>query len=110
MNGSDGRLPAHGLERGAPCDVEVDGVAIRAFEGETVAAALLAAGVRAFRTTAKRAEPRGFFCGIGICHECLVVVDGRPSVRSCLENVRSGMRIRTQRGWFSKAEPASGAD
>ena len=76
----------------------VDGQPLVAFEGESVAAALLASGRRALRTTARRGEPRGMYCGIGTCFDCVMTVDGRPNVRTCQTPVRAGMRVESQRG------------
>jgi predicted molibdopterin-dependent oxidoreductase YjgC len=73
-----------------------DGEEVRAFEGQTIAAALLAAGRRIWRYTSRRREPRGLFCGMGICFDCLVRVEGRPNVRACQTPVREGMRVETQ--------------
>src|SRR5262245_51999517 len=70
-----------------------DGRDVMAYEGETVAAALLAAGRRAFRLTGRGAEPRGLFCGMGLCFDCLVRVDGRPNVRACQIPAAEGMRV-----------------
>lgn len=75
-----------------------DGRPIQAVEGEPVAAALLAAGVYAMRTTVKRGEPRGVFCAIGRCTDCVMTVDGIPNVRTCITPVREGMKVATQRG------------
>lgn len=72
----------------------VNGHALAAREGESVAAALLAAGVRTLRMTPRRDEPRGLFCGIGQCYDCLVEIDGEPGQRACMTRVRPGMRIR----------------
>jgi predicted molibdopterin-dependent oxidoreductase YjgC len=83
------RLPA---ARGDSFLLEVDGTPIIAYEGETVAAALLAAGYRTFRHTA-HGQPRGLFCGIGVCFDCLVTVDGRPHLRACQTLARPGMRV-----------------
>ena len=77
--------------------VNVDGRPISAVTGETVAAVLLAEGILVFRYTAKRGEPRGVFCGMGICYECLVTVDGVPNVRACVTAVGPGMVIQTGR-------------
>ncbi len=66
-------------------------------EGEPIAAALHAAGVRLLRTTPK-GRPRGLFCAIGNCSSCYVVVDGVPNVRSCIEPLREGMVIMRQTG------------
>ncbi|MDR1800665.1 MAG: (2Fe-2S)-binding protein [Lachnospiraceae bacterium] len=71
---------------------------LRAKEGETVAAALLAHGFRIFRYSAKRNEPRGIFCGIGQCTDCIMEIDGKPNVRACMTIVHEGMTIRTQKG------------
>lgn len=76
----------------------VDGEAVHAFEGEPIATALLAAGRRVFRHTTKRDEPRGVFCALGRCTDCVMVVDGRPNVRTCVTAARDGMVIETQRG------------
>lgn len=75
--------------------MHVDGRPITTYAGETVAAVLLAEGVRAFRRTAQRGEPRGVFCGMGICYECLVTVDGAPNVRACVTTVTPGMSVET---------------
>jgi predicted molibdopterin-dependent oxidoreductase YjgC len=84
-----------GVHRGAPIQLTFDGQQMAAFEGETVAAALTAAGVRVLRTTAG-GEARGVFCGMGTCYDCLMVIDGQPSRRACMEPVRDGMEVRTQ--------------
>ncbi|HEX4725552.1 MAG TPA: (2Fe-2S)-binding protein [Pseudonocardiaceae bacterium] len=58
--------------------------------GQTVAAVLIAAGIRSWRTTRVDGRPRGLFCGIGVCFDCLVTVNGVPSVRACLAEARPG--------------------
>jgi predicted molibdopterin-dependent oxidoreductase YjgC len=75
-----------------------DGTNVPFDDGQTLAGALLAHGVRSWRTTRVAARPRGLFCGIGICFDCLLVVDGRPNVRACLTPARAGMVVRTQEG------------
>ncbi len=84
---------------------------IEALKGEPIASALLNAGVVSFRKTAKRKEPRGIFCAIGRCTDCMMIVDGVPNVRTCVTPVRDGMRVQTQQGLggFSK-EMAKGED
>ena len=82
------------VQRGPEVHLLVDEEAIVAYEGETVAAALLAAGRRAFRHTVS-SEPRGIFCGIGLCFDCLVTVEGVGNVRACLTPVREGMKVIT---------------
>ena len=76
----------------------LDGIEVTAEAGQTVAAALLAAGVRAWRTTRVEGAPRGLFCGIGICHDCLVVVNGVPGRRACLTELREGDEVERQEG------------
>jgi predicted molibdopterin-dependent oxidoreductase YjgC len=66
--------------------------------GQTVGAALWAAGARSWRTTRDRGAPRGLFCGIGICFDCLVTIDGVPNQRACLVPARAGMVVTTQPG------------
>lgn len=78
--------------------VTVDGRTILAREGETIAAALLAAGIQVNRYTLKRGEPRGLFCGIGQCTDCAMVVNGVPNVRTCVTPVAEDMAIETQHG------------
>lgn len=83
-----------GVSRPPPVAIEVDGTRIDWFPGESVATALLAAGVRTFRRTASGA-PRGPFCNMGVCFECVVTVDGEGGVRACTAPVRAGMRVET---------------
>lgn len=66
--------------------------------GDSVAVALLAAGVTTTRTTSVSGAPRGPFCLMGACFECLAVVDGRANVQTCLVGVREGMRVEPQHG------------
>lgn len=82
-----------GVERGPPITIHVDARPIQAHEGETLAASLLAAGITRFRASAERGDPRGPFCLMGICQECVVVIDGR-AVTACQTPVRAGMHVR----------------
>ncbi|HLV59495.1 MAG TPA: (2Fe-2S)-binding protein [Natronosporangium sp.] len=77
---------------------QFDGRPVPAAPGQTVAAALWAAGVRSWRTTRVTGAPRGLFCGIGVCFDCLVTIDGTRNVRACLAPARAGMRVTTQVG------------
>ena len=81
-------------QRGPAVTITVDGIPIQTFLGETVAGALLAEGRRAWRRT-PQGEPRGLFCGIGICFDCTVTVDGVPYARACLTPVSDGMVVTT---------------
>jgi len=78
--------------------ITVDGAAVAAREGDTVAAALLAAGIDVFRTTSVGNAPRGPYCLMGACFECLVDIDGQPSRQACMTRVAPGMRIELPRG------------
>ena len=84
------------LRRGKPLTVFVDGNPVRAFSGETVAAALWAAGVRTLRRSAKKGEPCGMYCGMGVCFGCRVTIDDVPNVLACQTDVKEGMRIGIQ--------------
>jgi sarcosine oxidase subunit alpha len=75
--------------------IVVDDRPVSAEAGTTVAAALVNAGVSAFRTSVG-GSPRGPLCGMGICHECRVTIDGIAHRRSCLIEVADGMRIETR--------------
>jgi hypothetical protein len=89
------------LERGPRVEIVLDGRPVEAYVGETVAAVLLARGEAETRTTVK-GEPRGIFCGIGFCFDCLVVVDDVPNTRACMTWVRDGMRVARQDGWAAR--------
>lgn len=79
-------------------DIIVDGAVVAARHGDTVAAALLAAGLSCCRTTPVSGAPRGPFCMMGVCFDCLVTIDGRASQQACLVAVAPGMRVDTQHG------------
>ncbi|MFG3512655.1 (2Fe-2S)-binding protein [Streptomyces bobili] len=91
-------LERAGARPGPPFTVMFDGREIEALPGQTVAAALWAVGVVAWRTTREGGRARGVFCGIGVCFDCLVTVDGRPGLRACLTPATPGADIRTQEG------------
>ncbi|MGK5740307.1 (2Fe-2S)-binding protein [Micromonospora sp. URMC 103] len=69
------------------------GVPVAAEPGQSVAAALIAAGIPAWRTTRTGGRPRGVFCGIGVCFDCLITVDGVPDQRACLVAAADGMTL-----------------
>ena len=97
------RIFSRGVERGKPFEIEVDGEKIVAYEGETIGAALLAAGRRTLRFTNKLEQPRGLYCGIGLCQECRMTVDGIPNIQACQTLATPGCRIETQKS-FKKRE------
>jgi predicted molibdopterin-dependent oxidoreductase YjgC len=85
-----------GVERGRPVTIYFEGEPLAAFDGESLAVALLAAGRRRLRRSPRAGAPRGLLCGMGICHECVVVIDGR-TVPSCVQPVRDGMQVFEKR-------------
>ncbi len=78
--------------------IYLNGRKLFAYEGETIAAALYANGIRALRKTEKFKQTRGIFCAIGRCTDCVMIVDGIPNVRTCITPVRNGMKINFQEG------------
>jgi predicted molibdopterin-dependent oxidoreductase YjgC len=95
---SGGKRFEEAIKRGKSFQIEVDGHSILAYAGETVAAALLANGFRILRYSDKRNHPRGIFCGIGVCYDCLVTVNGIPNQRACMTPVQPNLVITLQRG------------
>ncbi|HBE73274.1 MAG TPA: pyridine nucleotide-disulfide oxidoreductase [candidate division Zixibacteria bacterium] len=75
-----------------------EGRPVEGFEGEPIAAALHAAGIKVLRHSVKLDRPRGFFCAIGKCSSCLMEVDGAPNVFSCVTPIKDGMQVRRQEG------------
>ena len=80
-------------------EITIDGKPIKAIEGEMIAAALLANGISTFRYTHKNHKPRGLYCGIGRCTDCIMTVDGIPNIRTCVTPVKKGMQLTTQIGY-----------
>ena len=94
-----GRLPLPaGITRGTAVTITVDGSELIAYTGESVAAALMAEGITTLRRTPGGA-PRGVFCGMGVCFDCLATIDGIPNTRTCMTWVRDGLDVRFQDGW-----------
>lgn len=77
---------------------EYEGRALTARVGDTVAAALLAAGEAVFRSTPEKGLPRGPFCMMGVCFDCLMEIDGMPNTQACQVVVRPGMKVARQSG------------
>ncbi len=84
--------------RGAAVPVTIDGAPFDAREGDSVAAAVLASGRLSSRTTPITGAPRGPFCMMGVCFDCLVTVDGNANQQGCMIVVKAGMRIESQAG------------
>lgn len=90
-------------EKGKLVSFTYDGQKFQGYEGEPIAAALKAAGIMIHRYTKKEHKPRGIFCAIGRCTDCVMVVDGVPNVRTCVTPLQEGMKVQTQYG--VSAEP-----
>ena len=90
------RRLADGARRGVT--IHFDGQPVAACEGDSVAAALLAAGHVASRITPGGAEPRGPYCMMGACFDCLVEIDNVANMQACMTRVRDGMRVRPMLG------------
>ncbi len=91
-------------EKGRLVEFIYDGKTIQGYEGEPIAMALRAAGVMVHRHTKKFGRPRGVFCAIGRCTDCVMVVDGKPNVRTCITPLAEGMKVETQFGVSAQKE------
>ena len=80
-----------------PLTLFFDGQPIHAREGDSVASALLAAGVTATRLTPVSRTPRGPFCMMGACFDCVAIVDGQRGTRTCMTPAREGLRVDPRR-------------
>ena len=80
------------IAHGPAVTIIVDGEPLTARAGQTIAAALYASGRRVFRHTRIEGKPRGLYCGMGVCFDCIVKVDGETT-RACMRNVEQGMQI-----------------
>jgi aerobic-type carbon monoxide dehydrogenase small subunit (CoxS/CutS family) len=78
--------------------IDFDGEQVSVTDGQTIAAALIAAGHTGWRQTRVRGERRGLFCGIGVCFDCLVTVNETRSLRACLVTAMRGDVVTTERG------------
>ena len=83
-----------GIRRGEQIEFYLDGQPLKAFKGETIAAALMASGHMVARTI--DSQPLGVYCNIGVCHSCLMTVNGVKSVRICRTAVTEGCHVETQ--------------
>ncbi len=90
--------PILSFARGREVRFMFDGRQLSGYEGEPIAAALHAAGVRVLSRSEHLNRPRGFFCAIGTCSSCIMKVNGQPNVRVCIEKLREDMVVETQYG------------
>lgn len=81
-----------------PVSLTFNGKKIAALEGDTIASALYAAGIRVLSRSLRQRRPRGFFCAIGKCSSCEMEVNGVPNVKTCIESVTDGMEVKSQTG------------
>ncbi len=104
------RLPENpdGEPRGPEVTIKVDGRSIRAFEGESLGAAMHAAGITVLSRSIKYHRPRGLFCMVGKCANCLMRVDGEPNVRTCVVPVSDGMKVESQNAFPSARRDVMG--
>lgn len=79
-----------------PVRITVDGETVEGLEGQSIAGVLLGSGRVSWRETAVAGRPRGLFCGIGVCFDCLVTVDGVPDVRACQRRACEGDEVSSQ--------------
>ena len=97
----DRRISEHPIlkfDRGRELFISMNGKIIKAFEGETLAVALYAAGIMQFSYTSVRHRPRGPFCMIGKCSQCFMKVNGIPRVRTCITPVENRMVVEIESG------------
>ncbi len=103
----DARIKEHPIlgepKKGRLVKFTYNGTEVEGYEGEPIAAALKAAGLMVHRYTKKGHKPRGIFCAIGRCTDCVMVVDGKPNIRTCVTPLAEGMKVQTQYG--VSAEP-----
>jgi D-hydroxyproline dehydrogenase subunit gamma len=78
-----------------PVRLTIDGEAVTADAGDSVMAAILASGIASFRRTPQSGAERGPYCGMGVCFDCLVTIDGRGNRQACLAVVREGMVVES---------------
>lgn len=89
-------------EKGKKVTFYFDNKEVEGYEGEPIAAALMAAGFLTHRHTRKYDSSRGIFCAIGRCTDCVMVVDGQINVRTCITPLKEGMHVQTQCGLSAK--------
>ena len=73
-----------------------NGKAVIGYEGDTIASALHALGIRKLSHSIELKRPRGFYCAIGNCASCNMIVDGVPNIRTCVTKLKDGMTVETQ--------------
>lgn len=74
--------------------IKINGATFLAYSGETLLAVLIASGIKKIRKSSVLNEPRGGLCGMGVCYDCLVTVNGTPNIRACMTYVEEGMEVK----------------
>lgn len=93
MNGSPDDLRIASIDRNEKVNFTVNGREVTAYKGETLLAALMASGYKHLKTSAVKKQPRGALCGMGVCFECIVTVNGIPNIRSCMTEIENNMKV-----------------
>ncbi|MFC6356823.1 (2Fe-2S)-binding protein [Luethyella okanaganae] len=88
------RIRPHAPE---PIEISIDGEPLAGVAGQTIAGVILGAGRLAWRRTSAEDSPRGLFCGIGVCFDCIVTVNGERDVRACQRRASDGDIVQSQR-------------
>lgn len=83
------------VQRGVPFVIQVDSELVQAFRGETLATVILAAGKKMMSRSSRTKNPRSYYCGIGICNECLIILEDGSKVRACQTLAVPSMKIKT---------------
>lgn len=94
-------------QRGRLITFTYNGKPMEGYEGEPIASALHAAGVMVHRYSKKENKPRGIFCAIGRCTDCVMIVDGKPNIRTCVTPLTEAMQVETQYGISVKRKEGS---
>ncbi len=89
-------LRINSVKRKEKVVIIVNGKEVVAYIGETLLAALIASGYKHLKNSPVLKEKRGGLCGMGVCYECLVTIDGEKNLRACMHDVRAGMEIRIE--------------
>ncbi len=92
------------FDKGRTVAFSYNGAPMTGCEGEPIAAALRANDVIIHRYTSKEHKPRGIFCAIGRCTDCVMIVNGKPNVRTCVTPLEEGMTVETQYGLLTQEE------
>lgn len=98
MSGYIYEHPILEFERGKKVKFQFEDQILEGYEGLPIAAALHAAGIKVLSISEKYNRPRGFFCAVGKCSSCLMIVDGKPNVMVCMELLKEGMSVQRQEG------------